>query len=108
VTTKNRMKAYRDSQINSGKKRVDMFVTEEHHEILKSIRQETKESYGDIIGRFLLTGQPQSKAGMKSVTIELPEKLYDRLDADYDIEEYLSETAIRKAESLFSVDDGDF
>ncbi len=82
TTEENRMKSWRINQSKSGKKRMDIFVTEGHHEALKNIRQETKESYGDIIGRLL--NSDSIKPNHKTVTIEIPEKVQERLLQEYE------------------------
>ncbi len=104
----NRMKVWRQTQAKSGKRRMDVFVNQKHYETLKSIRQETGESYGEIIGR-LLSGQ--GKPGVKLLTLEIPEKDHKRLAQEYpgdDLIDHMKSIAIDKARKLFAGDEGDF
>lgn len=110
TTEENRMKSWRESQAKSGKKRMDVFLTEDEHEILKSTRLETEESYGDIIGKLLVgPSHSPNKPGYRQVILEIPERFYDRLMAEYtDLKGYLEMMAMDKAKSLLAGDQGDF
>ena len=105
----NRMKTWRENQAKSGKKRIDIYLTEEAHGVLKGIRQETRESYGDIVERLLDAGSID-KPGIKSLTIEVPEEDHERLRQEYGdgLESHLSQFAQDHAKDLFCSDGGDF
>jgi hypothetical protein len=102
------MTAWREQQTKSGKKRIDIFVSTKHHEILKDTRNETRETYGEIIGRLL--DHRGARPGFKTVTLEISENDYDRLQQEYhgDVKGHLEKHVKDNARQLILGDEGDF
>lgn len=104
---KKRMKTWRQSQAKAGKKRMDVFVTEEDLQTLKDIRLKTRESYGEIIGRLIAP----SNRGSKQLTIEIPADEWERLEKEYpgdELKVHLETHLADKAEGLLWSETGDF
>lgn len=115
MTESNRMTAWRTNQTESGKKRLDVFIGSEQHDHLSIIKEETRESYGDIVTRII--GQDASLSTSDNpkrqrIYIDIPKAHLARLEQEHgDMKGYLESLAIEEARELFAsdeLDDDDF
>ena len=115
TSSNSRMQTWRKARAQRGIKRMDVFVSEETHQALGSIKQDTRQSYGEIIDGLLaskgtaLPAPPAPTEGMRPLVIQLPEREFERLSEEYMDKGGLDKHVVRKvrkeAQELIELDD---